>query len=496
MAESQTELEDQTTAEETKERLNLEVKIEKPSPCQRHVIVTVSREDIERYRKRAFDDLRGKAAVPGFRPGRAPHKLVQSRFRQEVADQIKGSLLMDSLTQINEEHQLTAISEPSLDMEAVAIPDEGPMTFEFDLEVRPEFDLPNWRGLKLERPVRDYSEQEITKYLHKLLARYGQRISTAGPVEQGHTITANLEVQLDGNRIAVLAGQQIDVRPVLSFQDGRIEGFDAAIIGAAVGEKRTVKAKISPDAANESIRGKEVDVIVEVNDITKVELPELNRTFLDTIGGFADENELRGAVAEELQRQLKYHQQQRVRQQITASLTASADLALPPEMLRRQARRELERAILELQASGFSQEAIRQHANELRQNSVASTERALKEHFILERIAEDEKIDALPNDYDDEIALIAEQQDESPRRIRARLEKKGQMDTLRNQIIERKVINLIEGAAEFREVPFEPKADNIAAVDVALGGGRDDSEIPEAKHGEAAETLPRQEDRR
>ena len=101
------------------------------------------REDIERYRKRAFDDLRGKAAVPGFRPGRAPHKLVQSRFRQEVADQIKGSLLMDSLTQINEEHQLTAISEPSLDMEAVAIPDEGPMTFEFDLEVRPEFDLPN-----------------------------------------------------------------------------------------------------------------------------------------------------------------------------------------------------------------------------------------------------------------------------------------------------------------------------------------------------------------
>lgn len=496
MADSQTEIAEQSTADESKERLNLEVKIDKPSPCQRHVTVTISREDIERYRKRAFDDLRGKAAVPGFRPGRAPHKLVQSRFRQEVADQIKGSLLMDSLTQINEEHQLTAISEPSLDMNAVDIPDDGPMTFEFDLEVRPEFDLPNWRGLKLERPVHEYSEAEITKYLHKLLARYGQRVSTAGPVEAGDTVVANVVVQLDGKTIATLPDQELDLRPVLSFQDGRIEDFDKSMLGCAIAENRTLKAKISADAANEEIRGKEVDVVVEVVDCTHVELPTLDAAFLEKIGGFEDEKELRGAVADELQRQLKYHQQQRIRQQITASLTASADLTLPPEMLRRQAKRELERAILELQASGFSQEAIRQHANELRQNSLDSTGRALKEHFILERIAEDEKIDALPEDYEDEIALIAEQQDESPRRIRARLEKRGQMDSLRNQIIERKVIGLIESAAEFREVAFEPKADNIAAVDAALGGTRDEAEIPEAKHGDTAESLPGQDDRR
>ena len=109
---------------------------------------------------------------------------------------------------------------------------------------------------------------------------------------------------------------------------------------------------------------------------------------------------------------------------------------------------------MELQRSGFSEEEIRAHENVLRQNSRASTARALKEHFILERIAEDQQIDADEKDYDAEIAAIAKQTNESPRRVRARLEKRGSMDVLRNQIIERKVVDLILANAVFKEVPY------------------------------------------
>src|SRR5690606_19759441 len=117
----------------------------------------------------------------------------------------------------------------------------------------------------------------------------------------------------------------------------------------------------------------------------------------------------------------------RVREQITGILTESASWELPPQLVQRQFRRELNRAVMELRSSGFSDEVIRAHENELKQNSRRSTERALKEHFILEKIAEEEKIDAEPQDYDAEIVLIAEQSDESPRRVRARLEKRGEM---------------------------------------------------------------------
>ncbi len=139
--------------------------------------------------------------------------------------------------------------------------------------------------------------------------------------------------------------------------------------------------------------------------IRHLELPKLNQAFLDSVGGFEDEDDLREAVRGELERQATFAQQRRLREQITADLIQGADWELPPDLVRRQAKRELERMVLELQSSGFSDELIQNYANQIRQNSLRSTEAALKEHFIFERIAEDQKIEAEPADYEMEIRL-------------------------------------------------------------------------------------------
>ena len=141
---------------------------------------------------------------------------------------------------------------------------------------------------------------------------------------------------------------------------------------------------------------------------------------------------------------------------------------------------------MELQRSGFPEADIQAHANELRQNSQQATATALREHFILERIAEEEKIDAEEADYDKEIALMAMQTGDSPRRVRAQIEKKGLMDSLRNQIIERRVIELVLEQAKFKDVAFESEGGNTEAVDLAIGGG-DQDEIPVAEHGQEEE---------
>ena len=189
-----------------------------------------------------------------------------------------------------------------------------------------------------------------------------------------------------------------------------------------------------------------------------------------------------------MERQLTYHQQQEVRDQITGLLTASADWELPPDLVKRQASRELRRAVMELQSSGFGYEEIKKYENRLRQNSIASTVRALKEHFILERIAEEEEIEALSEDIDQEIALLALQQHESPRRIRARMEKRGETDSLRNQIVERKVIDLITEHATFKDKPYEPEPHDTSAVSHVIGSTPSGA-IPEAQPGGEAESL-------
>ena len=475
---------------EERQRLNLEVKIDERGACQRHVTVTIPRADIDRYFDNAFSELMGTSHVPGFRPGRAPRELVERRFRKDAKDQVKGALLLDSLSQLTEEQKLAAISEPDLNAAAVEVPDEGPMIYEFDLEVRPEFDVPEWKGLKIERPTREITDEDVETRLNRVLADHGQWAPYDGAAEPGDMVSVNIAVRNGEAVVATFGDVPVRLLPVLSFRDGNVAGFARQMQGVKSGETRECAAKLTTDAPNPELRGKEVTVSFEVLEVKRLELPELTPALLAELGDFESEDRLRDAVKLALERQLNYQRQQRARQQILGALTVSAKWDLPPEMLRRQAQRELERFVLELQSNGFSDAEIRAHSNELRQNSLTSTARALKEHFILEKIAESEEVTDEPRDYELEVAMIATQSGESPRRVRAQLEKRGQMDALRNQIIERKVLGLILSQADFKDVPFAFTGEEAEALDISAGGGDEKTEIPEAQRAPSNEPAP------
>jgi trigger factor len=460
-------------AEDDEERppLQLDVQVTSPSACERHVTVTISRDDIERYLDDAFGEMMPTASVPGFRIGRAPRKVVENRFRDEVTEQVKSALLLDSLEQISQEERFTAISEPDFDLEAVEVPKEGPMTFEFTIEVRPEFDLPKWKGLTLKRPVRDFTDADVDEQLEQMLARYGQLVPHDGPAAEGDYVSVRITTTDEGRQVAREDEEVIRIRPTLSFRDARLEGFGKLMTGVQAGDRRTAEVTLSKDAPNAELRGKKVNIEFEVLDVKKLKLPELSDEFLQEIGNFESEEKLREAIRMNLQRQLEYQQQRNARAQISALLTKSADWELPPGLLERQSARELERAVMEMRRSGFTEAEIRARENQLRQNSAAATATALKEHFILERIAEEEKIDVDEGDYDREIFLIAAQSGESPRRVRAQLEKRGLMDVLRNQIIERKVLELVQSEAKFKDESYEPQKSDTEAISIAAGGG-------------------------
>ena len=198
--------------QDEKQRLALEVKIDKPSACERHVTVTVAREDIDAVSQGCVQraDAQGRAAWLPSRP--RPRKLVESRFKEHVADQVKGKILMDSLSQMSDDHQFTAISEPDFDMDSVQLPDDGPMVFEFDIEVRPEFDMPRWKGLTLERPgARILAMPKSTSGSKQLLARsMVSSSSTKGRSREGDFVTVTLRTSL--RRPAALAAHRRDDR--------------------------------------------------------------------------------------------------------------------------------------------------------------------------------------------------------------------------------------------------------------------------------------------
>jgi len=486
---------DLVTEDAEKQKLNLVVKVAETSACERHVTVTIPREDIERYFSDKFDDLAPKAEVPGFRLGKAPRKLVENRFRDQVEDQVKGSLLMDSLAQISDDEDFSAISEPDFDFESIDIPEDGPMTYEFNIEVRPEFEMPEWKGMKLTRTEQEFSDEEIDAEILKMGSRSSDMVPVEEAAQLGDFVVVDIVATHDGKEVAKLAEQLIELRSSLSFGDAQLDNFGELLVGEEAGAEKTATVTVSEFATNEDLQGQDVELTIRLLDVKRVEPAEISDVTEKL--GFESVESLRDVMRDNLKSRLQYAQRQEIREQISALLTESANWELPQDLLKRQSRRELDRAIIELRSSGFAEPDIQAQENQLRQNVMKRTETMLKEHFILERIAEAESIEETDQDYDLEIMKIAAQRNDSPRRVRARLERTGQMDALRNMIIEQKVLALIEEHAEFEAV--QPKADeaaeDTAAVDFFVSGARGGEAIPEAKYEDGgAESLPESKD--
>ena len=472
---------DETTSESSKHdhdhdhdhTLDLQVEIRDAGPCLKHVRIVIPRKDIEHAFEHALDNMSDTVAIPGFRTGHAPKGLVQKRFRDEIKDQVRQQLLVESLEQVAEDHDLDPINEPDLDVKALEIPDEGDFEYEFDVEVRPSFDVPDYTGLKIERPKVEVAPEEVEAYMQRYLAPYGTLVPEEGPAKLGDTITLSAKFTRTENSEVLHEIDEFSARlaPVLRFRDAELENFGELFEGATIGTTKETEVMVSGEAESIELRGVTVKVDFELLDIKRPEMPEMNAAFFERLGVESLE-ELRERIEEMLKRQAVYRERQNARSQVLTKITESADWELPESLVSRQVENALRREILEMQQAGFTQSDIRAHENRLRQNAITTTRQALKEHFVLDRIAEQEDIEVPESDLQQEIMLMAMQQGESPRRLRSRLVKSGMIENLMAQLRERKAIDFILSKAEFTDVPApesEP-IDRVTAVSQSVCG--------------------------
>lgn len=478
-----TSIESPENAEEAPQ-LQLDVQVSSPQACVRDVVVTVPESEVKRYLKKAYDELVPEAQVPGFRSGRAPRRLVEKQFKDRVVEQVKGQLVMDALSQVTDSQDFSAISEPDFDYGSIPTPGEGAFTFQFSIEVRPEFKTPDWKGLELTKPVEKIDDDAVTEALERVLKDRLAYEATDEPAALGDKLVVNITFKEGDEVLSSLEEEGIVLAKALSLSDALCESFGDDVAGKKEGDRVTTAVKLG-ETGEESDAERTITAEVEVVEVQKLESIELTPAILEELGDFESEEELREFIQDSLSRQAEYRTQQAVRQRVTELLSDSVSFDLPEDLVRRQTNRELERRILEMRRNGFDDTTIRGIVNALRQNARASTESALREHFVLEQIAEEESIDAEPEEFEQEIMLISQQSGQSLRRTRSRLEKTGQMDALRNQIVERKVVELIVENAKVTEEEVSKDEENAANQSFPVSHavlGKAESSIPEAKY--------------
>jgi trigger factor len=453
---------EEQAAEEGAGKLVQQVVITDAGPCKKHVKVTVERAAINTRLDEKFSDLMVKtpAHIPGFRPGKAPKQIVQRKFQKEIAAEVKNEVLMASLEQLAEEEKLSPLSPPELDPTKVLIPEdvEAPMIYEFDIEVRPEFDLPEYKGLKIRRPTYTFTDADVAKETRKILEPYGQLAPKPGenPVaEMDDIIVADLVIMNGDKELNRATELRLKVEKRLALEDGVAEDFGKKIVGAKPGDERTVDIKLATDLPNELLRGQVVQAKFKVNDIKALRMPEYTPELLENFG-VRSEEQFKEVVASRLERYLEYSQRQAARSQVLALLAGKANWDLPRDLLVRQSRKTLQRRVMEMRQSGMSDEQILGRQRQLEQEAISNTATALKEHFVLQKIAEIEKLEIEDEDIEAEIDSIADRTGESPRKVRSRLQKDDLLESLATELLERNALNLVLQSAEYEDYAFDP----------------------------------------
>ncbi len=438
------------TAEEPA-KLHQTVEIRDVGPCKKHIKVTVERKDIDDRFGEKFSELVADANVAGFRPGKAPRKIVERRFQKEVGDQVKSEVLLASLEQLAEDHDIAPLSAPDIDPANIELPRQGAARLRVrgrgPAAVRPA----QLQGSEAAPSVHTFTDDEVAQEERRLLTPYGQVVpKPEGDAQLGDLLVADMVVRDGDRQIGKLDEVTFRVNKQLAFKDGVAENFAEQVKGAKAGDTREVDIMLSSAAADADLRGKTVKGILTVKDVKTVQLPELTHEFLHTFGVHSPE-QLRELIRVVLQRRLEYQQRQSARQQVIEHINAAATWELPTDLLRRQAHKAMARKIMEMKSDGISDEEIQGRRRLLEQDILQSTALALKEHFVLQKIAEVEKIDVSEDDLNDEIERMAEQDGESPRRVRARLEREDLIDALAAEMIERKALDLILDSAEYED---------------------------------------------
>ena len=440
------------------------VTVEDAGPATKKVSIEIPQDRIQQKLAEQYKELRGQAAIPGFRPGHAPKKLLEKRFSADVKEQVRRSLVSESYEQAMEKNEIQPIGEPEFgNAEKLDLPETGPLNFTFMVEVQPKITLPNLKGLKVKKPKIEVKDENVDQAMQNLREQQGVLLPIEDRgVEPKDFLTADVHVKLDGNVVAHAHDSQIVARPgrVGGIQ---IEDLDKQLEGQKSGETRTITVKAPDTHANEALRGKDVQIEIALKDIKKLELAEINQEFLESLG-FADEKELREALREQMVERITNDVQQAMREQVNKFLLDSVTMELPTRLSDRQADRIVSRRAMDLMTRGIAREQIEANIERLRSGAHDEAVRELKLFFILQQIATERGVDVDESELNGRIAMMAVQRNRRPEKMKQDMAKDGSLSNLFVQIREQKAVDKILDEAEIEEVEMKPE-DTVPAVE-------------------------------
>ena len=415
---------------------------ETATATRREIEVEVPFEEVSRETDTLIQKYQKLARIPGFRKGHVPASIIKQRFSQDIQNDVIDALVPRYFRKETERLGLMPVSQPRVtDLHA----HQGePLHFKATFEVMPEIKVEGYKDLRAEHPEIMVTDDEVEESLKSLQ----EQKATFSPIEDRLIADGDYaQVSLDGTPKQDEAGMKpVHMDDVLVEIGGKntMPEFTENLRGANAGETRTFDVNYPEDFSDERLRGKVFTYTVKVNAIKQKSVPELKDEFAKELGEFSTVDEVRQRIREGMEQERRQAAEREVKDKLLIELINRNEFELPQAMVDQQIDVRLERGLRALAAQGLRSEDMKKmDLPRLRAGQKDQAVQELKATLLLEKIADEEKIEVGDEEINREIEALATQTNQTPDAIRARLTRDGALDRIRNRIRNEKALDFL-----------------------------------------------------
>lgn len=425
------------------------------------ITVSFTTEEVNEQELALIKDFQRQAKIPGFRPGKAPEKMVRARFAKDIRQELKQRVISKAHEEGVGGADIKVFNLVDLEEGEITPGTEAKITFTVD--VVPEFDLPVYEGLSVTSEPTEASEEEIEKMLTQILNQRAEYNVVEKAAENGDYVRCSYEGKIGDELVADLVPDS----PMYGSQKVTWEeaGAEAApgvravvegLVGMKAGEEKEVTMDFPEDFKPEALAGKTAVYSLKAEEVREKVLPELDDALLKSLG-VADEAQLRKSIGENIENQKKQQNANAERQQVTEALLKAVDFHIPESGVESETDAVLREFMQRNMQQGVSAEEFEKHKEQLHEGASKAAHDRLKSRLILSKIAEKEKVKAEQEDFSRMIMMEAQRSGEKPEKIVKDLQKdQSRINRMRSEIILGKTMDLLLEKAEHSVVAAKP----------------------------------------
>jgi trigger factor len=400
---------------------------------------------------KAYKYLQKEVNIKGFRKGKAPIDAVKAMYSDRVKGDVAQNIVQDAYVSALKEHKLTPISMPTIDFEEIK--EDANFNFTANFEVRPETNIVKKEGFSLEKEKIVVDEAKIKTALENIQQSNAtfESVAEDRPLQNGDFSIIDFEGFMDGAPLenGAAKGHQLEIGA-----NQFIPGFEEGLVGMKKGENREVTIAFPAEYHVESLRSKPVTFKVTLNDIKYKKLPEFDEELLKKIGQESLET-LKAQITKDFQDNEKARVEKDLRDSLFKQFVEANPVDAPKSLVEEQRKALVEDFKNRLQSQGFSEENFADYQDKWAEDFTKTAEFMVKSSFLIDKLAETEKLYATDEDVDKKFDEMAKQWNLEKEKIKSYYQQNNSLNKMSYQITEDNVFNYLLGKSTVKEV--EPK---------------------------------------